>query len=244
MRALRTCAACALAAVILLVGAMSGGAFALPAEESQRADALEAAYGQAGVVRVGDTLEVAGQPMRLAIFYTADPPERVVRFYAEAFRARGLLPVAAADQGLEHVAAFDPVVHLQRFVNAVPQPGGQTLVMLGAIDRRKPASVVHAPGAGSLPLPDEHRAYLGFRSSDGSLRAESAQFVSSLRPDALATFYRTTLGRAGYRETTETPGGSLLTFTMASSTLSIALQVLDDGAGAAVFLTRTEGRLL
>jgi len=220
---------------------MSGGAFALPAEESPT---LEAAYGQASVIRVGDSLQVAGQPMRLSIFYTDDPPERVIRFYAEAFRARGLLPVVAADEGLGHLAAFDPAVHLQRFVNAVPQPGRQTLVMAGAIDRRKPAAMVHAPCPGSLPLPDEHRAYLGFQSSDGPLRAESAQFVSSLRPDAIAAFYRATLGRSGYRETTETPGGSLLTFTASSSTLSIALQTLDDGAGAAVFLTRTEGRPL
>jgi hypothetical protein len=244
MSLLRTAAACVLASGVLLGGAWSGGAFALaPQGPSPRATG-EPAYPHGSEIPVGDSLEVAGQRMRLSVFYTADPPQRVTRFYADSFRARGLLPVVSADAGLAHVAAFDPRDHLQRFINAVPQPAGQTLVIVGAIDRRGPASLVRGAGDASFPVPENHRAYLGFRSSDGAAHAESAQFVSALSPGAVAGFYRTALTHTGYRETTDTPGGSLLTFARDGAALSIALQKLDDGGGAAVFVTRSEGRPL
>ena len=244
MSALRACAACALASAVLLAGAWSGGAFALPRQSLLPQEAGEPAYARASEIPVGDSLEVAGQRMRLSVFYTADPPRRVTRFYADAFRARGLLPVVAADAGLAHVAAFDPSDHLQRFINAVPQPAGQTLVIVGAIDRRAPATLTRGAADASFPVPENHRAYLGFRSSDGAARAESAQFVSALSPVAVARFYRTALTRSGYRETTDAPGGSLLTFTNDGVALSIALQNLDEAGGAAVFVTRSEGRPL
>src|SRR5205814_9860628 len=85
--------------------------------------------GSSSALSVGDGLEVSGQPMQLSLFYPPDSPRRVIQFHAEAFRARGLLPVIAGDEALAHVAVFEPGSGLQRFISAVPQPDGQTLVL-------------------------------------------------------------------------------------------------------------------
>jgi hypothetical protein len=234
LKALRVIGACACAVAVLLAGAWSGGALALPARPPSHA--------REGEIPVGDALEVGGQPMRLSLFYTSDAPVRVIRFYADAFRGRGLLPIVAADPGLSHVAAFDPGEHRQRFVTAVSQLRGQTLVLLGSIDRRRTSLTRTA--ATSFPVPDPHRGYLAFRSSDAGSSAESAQFVSPLAPVKVASFYRDALARAGYRETTDTPGGALLTFTRPGAAVSVAMQTLEGAAGSAVFVTRSEGQPL
>ena len=98
MIALRMALALAAASASLMAGAWAGGAFA--------STGGSAAGRPAGEIPVGDDLEVSGQPMRLSLFYTADPPGRVIAFYADAFRARGLLPVRSAPWQATHSCPY------------------------------------------------------------------------------------------------------------------------------------------
>lgn len=235
MSAVRVVISMAVAGAVLLGGARMGGAFADGSDTAYRSGEPAGP----GEIPVGDDLEVAGQPMQLWLFYTADPPHQVAQFYADAFRARGLLPVLASDPELAHVSSFDPVSGRQRFVTAIPQPL-ETLVLIGSTDPRHPPRFTRGPEGSSIPVPPEHRAFVGFRSADGSLRAESAQFVSALDPRAVTAFYRRALSAQGFEERRES-SESLLAFARRGATVSIALQRLEQRRGAAVFATRIEG---
>jgi len=180
MKALRLSIGFATAGAVLLGGTWAGGAFAELARSGQARAGGAPPYPSAGEVRLGESLEVNGQPMELSLFYTADPPARVIRFYADGFRARGLTPIISREPALAHAAAFDPKSGLQRFINAVAQPDGQTLVMVGATNPRKPPGLQTAADAAPFPVPPGHRAYLGFSGVDPGARSESAQFVSAL----------------------------------------------------------------
>jgi len=236
----RLAVALSCAVAVLSAGAWVGGVRASGLPPPTRAgDAPNPSYPQrAPQIPVGDALVVADQPMQLSVFYTADLPDRVVQFYAEAFRARGLLPVLSRE--LAHVSVFDPASGQQRFVSAIAQPDGQTLVLAGAVDPRRPPRFLRGAGDASFPLPAEHRALVGFRSADGGARAESAQFVSSLAPRELAGFYRSALAREGFAERPDSADG-LLSFARPGATLSIAVQELGDTQGSAAFVTRVEG---
>jgi len=235
MKLVRVAVALAAATVVLLAGARAGGAFA------SRTQAPASAYpARTAEIAVGEALRVAGQPMRLSLFQTPDPPASVARFYLDAFRARGLLPVTATEADLAHVSAFDGTSGLQRFVSAVSQPGGQTLVLIGSTHPRQPPRFLRGAEEMSFPLPPGQRAVLVYRSEDGGSQAESAQFVTALRPAEVAAFYRRALGEQGHAERRDGAGESLLTFARAGTTISVGLQGLDAKSGAAVFVTRVE----
>jgi hypothetical protein len=236
MRVLRLFAALSVAAIVLLAGARAGGAFAHRGRPRSSLG-VDAYPGGGDTIRVGESLEVAGQPMELSLFFTADAPDRVAEFYAKAFRARGLTPVMSAAPAPAHVAAFDPAEAVQRFVTAVPQPRGWTLVLFGTTNPRKlPRFVDQA----SFPVPDGHRGLLVFRSADVGSSAETGQFVSALSPRAVAAFYRASLRAEGYSETSDGAGEDMLTFLRAGSTISLAIQGLGETPGTVVFLTRSE----
>jgi hypothetical protein len=234
---LRLTFALAAAAATLALGASAGGAFAGNADAAAMASGGRATPGE---IPVGDALEASGQPMRLSILYTRDRPSRVVMFYADAFRARGLLPVLSGADAPAHVSVFDPADGLQRFVSALAQPDGQTLVLTGTVDPRRPAQLLRSASGASVPIPPEHRAFFGFRSRDGEARAESAQFSSALEVGEVGRFYRQALGRDGYVESAGA-GEGLLLFRRPGASISVALQKLSAGAGSAVFVTRIEG---
>jgi hypothetical protein len=236
MNALRFMLALTAAIAVLCGGAYAGGAFgaALAAPGPGRpAASYDRAIG--GEIAVGDALEVNGQPMQLSLFYTADAPARVIAFYTAAFIERGLLPVTQ----LGHVAVFDPKDGLQRFISAVPQPGGQTLVLVGITDPRKPARLLNGAETASFPVPAESRAFFGYRSEDAGARAESGQFVTRQSASEIAAWYRKELPALGYREGQSTPG--MLNFAKPGATLSVGVQALEEKSGAAVFINRLEG---
>jgi len=235
MSALRSIASLLGAAGALAAGAWGGGAFARDAPP-RTTDHPPYPTGS-GEVAVGDSLEALGQPMRLSVFHTADAPRTVIAFYADAFRARGLLPVLGAEDSFAHVSAFAPEDRLQRFVTALSTPGGQTIVLAGVSDARL---VLDAGGAVSVPLPPEHRGLLAFRSADGGSRAQSAHFAAALPPSGVAAFYRETLGKEGFREIAAS-APSLLTFEKEATTFSVATRDLGGRRGSAVFVTRVEG---
>jgi hypothetical protein len=177
--------------------------------------------------------------MQLSAFVTVDAPRRVVDFYAEAFTRRGLIPVAFADERLGHVSVFDPHDGLQRFVTAIPEQPGHTLVLTGVADPggfRFPRSASNAP----YPVPDDHRGFLGFTSEDGNARAHSGQYVSKLSVAEITQFYRASLAGRGFSERQQT-GPALLEFAKGTEQISIALQLLGEERGAAVFVTHVEG---
>ena len=236
MSAARVALALALAFGALIAGASAGGAFA-PGSRSSAAQNP----GRAGELSVGDGMEVSGQPMQLSLFYTADSPRRVIQFHADAFRARGLLPVLAGDHALAHVSVFDPRTGLQRFVSAVPQPDGQTLVLSGATNPRRPPRFLRGAEGAPFPVPSGHRAFLGFQSVDAGSRAESAQFVSAQPVHEVEGFYRQALAAQGFSEKHDPSGGGLMIFSRPDATVSVGLQKLDENRGAAVFVTRLDG---
>jgi len=71
----------------------------------------------------------------------------------------------------------------------------------------------------------------------------SVVFASRIVADAevIAQYYRERLGAQGYAERAEHPGQGLLVFTRSTTTVSIALQALDEGGGSAVFVNQVEG---
>jgi hypothetical protein len=245
MRFLRTAIAILATAAVLLTGAWAGDACAPARAEpgrAPRASLPEAPPArESAEIAVGDALVVNGQPMQLSVLYTADPPAQVAAFYADAFRARGLLPIAAGDERLGHVSVFDPTDGLQRSVTALRERPGHTLVLLGVSDPRHAARLVERAPSAPYPLPDGHRAFLGYSSEDGTLRAHSGQFVTSLAAGQVADFYRERLIAHGYTERSGHSGGGLLVFARSGSLVSIAVQALEEGGATAVFVNQTEG---
>jgi hypothetical protein len=238
-RAFRLVLALSAAAAVLVAGAYAGGAFspAVAAKGRPARVSDEQPYDkepEAGEIAIGDALTVNGQPMQMSIFFTGDEPARVVRFYAEAFRARGMVPVVTD----VHVSAFDPRDGWQRFVTAMPQGDGQTLVMIGATNPRRPPRLLKGGEAAGFPVPPENRGFLGYTSEDLGNKAETAQFMTRLAPAAVAAFYRGELSRQGWTERDATQ--DLLTFQRGSEILSVATQALEEKSGAAVFVTRTQ----
>ena len=245
MTALRLIGFLAAACAVLLGGAWAGGALQEARAEKGRPSRATDELGyqrhsEVGEIAVGDSLEVNGQPMQLSIFYTSDAPQRVVQFYADAFAARGVLPIIAADPELAHVAGFDPKDGLQRFISALPQPDGQTLVLVGITNPRRPPRFTKGADEAGIPLPKENRAYLGYRSSDEGAQAESGQYVSSLAAADLLAWYRRELPSRGWAERTQDSTPALAVFAKSGSILSVAVQTLGD-KGAAVFVNQTSG---
>ena len=250
MRPLKTLLALAGAAAVLLGGAWAGGALAPTAHAaigrpSRATDGL--AYSRDGEIPVGDSLVVNGQPMQLSIFYTRDEPRKVIEFYGQAFLERGLTPILANEEPMEHVAVFDPEDGLQRFITAVPQSDGQTMVMVGITNPRKPPLLLRGARAATFPVPEEHRAFLGYRSEDVGARAETGQFVTSLTRARTVAFYREALAKDGWAERAGESGEGLILFSKADFTLSVAVQALagKDGesgqTGSAVFVNKLQG---
>jgi hypothetical protein len=191
-------------------------------------------------IPIGDALTVNGQPMQLSLFTTRDGPEQVIGFYESAFRARGLMPIATADAALGHVSVFDPDDGLQRFISALPQADGETLVISGVTNPRKAPHVMAGAKGAPYPVPEEHRGFMGYSSEDAGSRANSGQFVTKLSVDAVRAFYRKELAALGWSESGDSGPGMLL-FGKGSSSLSVAVQALDVQAGAAVFVNQLEG---
>jgi hypothetical protein len=191
-------------------------------------------------IPLGDALTVNGQPMQLSLFTTHDGPEQIIAFYDAAFRARGLLPVSSADVSLGHVSVFDPEDGLQRFISALPQADGETLVMSGITNPAKAPRFLRGAKGAPYPVPEEHRGFMGYTSDDAGTRAHSGQYVTKLPVEAVHAFYRAELGKDGWMESGDSAGAMLL-FSKAGSTISVAVQALDAKAGAAVFVNKLEG---
>jgi hypothetical protein len=235
MNVVRIMVAMMAAASVLAAGAAAGGVFDFPRVPGSAQPARTAE------IAMSDGLRVAGQPMQLSLFETPDAPARVARFYLDAFRARSLVPVTAIEPDLAHVSAFDPTSGLQRFVSAIARGKGQTLVLIGSTDSRRPPRLVRGEDGISIPIPPGQQQFLGYRSEDGGARAESAQFVIASPPDEVAAFYRRALREQGYSERHDGAGEGMLTFDGAGATISVALRALERKSGAAVFVTRIEG---
>jgi hypothetical protein len=246
MGLLRTAMAALATAIVLLVGAWAGGSCTPARAQSGTARRAAGVGGYSGEresapIQVGERLVVQGQPMDLSVFYTSDPPAAVVAFYTSAMRHRGLLPIATSDDRIGHVSVFDPADGLQRSVTAVRERSGHTLVLLGVTDPRNAARLVaRAPQAPPYPLPEEHRAFLGYSSTDAAAQAHGGHFVTRMGTAEVAGFYRKRLGALGYAERTEESGEGLLVFAKAGSLVSVALQALEKEGGSAIFVSHTE----
>lgn len=249
MRALRTLLALAGALAVLLGGAWAGGALtpaahAAGGRPSRATDDL--AYAKDGEIPVGDSLVVNGQPMQLSIFYTKDEPRKVIEFYAQAFIDRSLTPIVSPGEPVAHVSVFDPEDGLQRFITAVPQADGQTMVMVGITNPRKPPQLLRGARSATFPVPDENRAFLGYRSEDQGAHAESAQFVTSLTTAQTVAFYRERLVKEGYAEHQDESSAGMTLFSKGEVTLSVAIQALAESGksgetGSAVFVNKLQG---
>jgi hypothetical protein len=238
---------------ILAAGAWAGGAFRNAGAEAAPKPGLHAAKhaeaspsqpyprrAEPGEIRIGDALTVNGQRIWLSAFTTSDRAEAVVEFYAEAFRRRGLIPIAATRDLAGHVSVFDPQDGLQYFVTTIPERSGRTVVLLGATDPRA-FTLSRSAASAPYPIPDRRRAFVAYESEDGRVRGHSGQFVSTLSAKEIAEFYRVRLAARGFVERPESAPG-LLAFVNGPEQISVAMQSLEHEHGAAVFVTRTEGQ--
>jgi hypothetical protein len=203
-------------------------------------DAL-AGRGDSTAIPVADSLVVNGQPMQLSVSFAGESPAAVAELYSAAFRARGLLPIAAADARVAHVSSFDPEDGLQRSVTAIREGSGHTLILMGVTDPRHPPKVVTDAREVPFPVPESHRAFLGHSALDGHSRADTGQFVTALSPAEVAAFYRARLPSQGYSEQADHSTDALLVFGKNGGSVSVAVQALGAHSGAAVFVNRTEG---
>jgi hypothetical protein len=232
---------------VLAIGAWAGGAVSVaqagPGGPPRARVAQEyPRHDQAGLIRIGDGLVVSGQPMQLSVFYTGDAPASVADFYAANFREKGLVPIAKTQGQLAHVSVFDPEDGFQRFVTALPGPGGQTLVMVGMLDPRHAPQLVSAAQKAPFPVPESHRAYLGYSSTDLGMRADSGQFVTALSGSEVREFYRRELAARGFEERKSESSAGLVEFKKpGGETLTLAVQALDEKKGSAVFVSETGG---
>jgi hypothetical protein len=250
MKLLRAISGALAGVAVLAIGAWAGGALSTAqagpgapprahvAQEYPRQD-------EAGLIRIGDGLVVSGQPMQLSVFYTADAPARVAAFYASSFREKGFVPIERNQGQVGHVSVFDPEDGFQRFITALPGPGGQTMVMVGLVDPRHAPQLVSAARHAPFPVPESHRAYLGYSSTDVGTQADSGQFVTKLSAAQVREYYRRELAALGFQERKNESAAGLVEFEKpGGDTLTLAIQALDERQGSAVFLSRTrrEGR--
>ncbi len=265
--ALRLCAGLAGSVLVLAAGAWAGGALqparAAPGKPARATTQASKAYPSrsaqppqspqgvrpkddlggaeaAPEIPLGDALVVNGQPMQISLFTTHDGPEQVIAFYDSAFRARGLMPIATADAALGHVSVFDPEDGLQRFISALPQAEGETLVISGITNPSKAPRLLRGAQGAPYPVPEEHRGFMGYSSEDGGNRAHSGQFVTKLSVEEVHGFYRKQLAAEGWSESGDS-GPAMLLFLKGPTTLSVAVQALDAKNGAAVFVNKLEG---
>jgi hypothetical protein len=165
-----------------------------------------------------------------------------VDFYATNFREKGLVPIAKSQGQVAHVSVLDPEDGFQRFITALPGPGGQTLVMVGMVDPRHAPQLVSAARKASFPVPGSHRAYLGYSSTDASVRADSGQFVTALSTGEVRDYYRRELAAKGFEERKSQSSAGLVEFKgPKGETLTLAIQALDEKKGSAVFVSQTRG---
>ena len=232
-------------ALVLGFGAWAGGAFpraeAAPGRTSRATDGQGYPGGREGEIPIGDALVVNGQPMQLSLFVTEDPPQRVIEYYRAAFEKRGLIPIAHAEESLGHVSVFDPEDGFQRFITAVPQPDGQTMVLVGITNPRKAPRFTRAAASMPFPVPAEQRGFLGYEAKDGATRSHNGQFASPLTAPASLAFYRKALAAQGYVENVRESSESVAVFGKPGVTITVAAQALDDKRGSMVFVSRIEG---
>lgn len=191
-------------------------------------------------IPLGDVLAVNGQPMQLSIFSTKDTPEQVISYYSDAFIKRGLRPVSHSAPDSGHISVFSPQDGMQRFINALPQADGETLVMVGITNPRNLPKLFDGAKTAPFPVPYENRGFLGYASEDAGARAQSGQFVTKLSPDEVLAYYRKELLPAGFHEQANGTA-ALAIFTHGQISISLAAQALEDKGGAAVFVNRIEG---
>jgi hypothetical protein len=248
VRSLRTAFAGAAAACVLAFGSWLGGAFA-PGAQAARGPGPRATDGYpgypgrggAGEIALGDGLSVNGQPMQLSLFFTADPPAKVVAWYGAMLTRKGLVPVARAEAQVAHVSVFDPEDGLQRSVTALPQPGGETMVMVSVTNPRKPPRLLTGARKAAFPVPEEHRAFLSYDSEDAGTRAQSAHFLTALSAAAVLAWYRKELLALGFAEQASDATKGLSTFRRGPVSMAVAVQALDAEKGAVVFVNRVDG---
>jgi hypothetical protein len=248
MKVLRAMAGASFGVAVLAAGGWAGGAFSVARAgpgSPERARVAKDDYpgnAQAGQIRIGDRLLVSGQPMQLSIFYTSDAPARVAEFYAASFRDKGLLPITRSDAQLGHVSVFDPQDGLQRFITALPGPGGQTLVMVGIVDPRHAPQLLSAGRKAPFPVPEAHRAFLGYSSDDAGVQADAGQFVTALSTRDVSEYYRRELRARGFEEQQGASAAGLLEFKKpGGDALTLAVQALGEREGSAVFVSQTRG---
>jgi hypothetical protein len=250
-RVLQFLVACTSTLALFAAGAWLGGKSASAAATSGaagRRNGLAAGAGAAFAARgaerelaLGDALSVNGQPMQLSIFFTGDPPEKVIAWYSDALAKKGLVPFAHVEAQVGHVSVFDPEEGVQRFATALPQGDGETLVMVGTADPRKPPRLLGGARSAPFPVPSEQRGFFAYASDDAGIRSHNAHFVAALDPASVLAFYRKALASDGFAEAPGESGEAMALFRKRSISVSVAAQSLGEKGGAAVFVSRLEG---
>ena len=175
-------------------------------------------HAKSAPVPVGDSLTAHGLPMYVQTFYTDDGPHEVLDWYRYAFDATVLPMMGDGDfsQEFKHpsITVFDDKNGVDLHVICVPGDGnGKTLVMLAMADiatfEDSLDGAVDEKWGGLPQYPGDVEA-TSLASTDGEVHATSVTFTTSDNPDSVASFYRKTLGAAGFHEGAHAEESSLL----------------------------------
>jgi len=110
-----------------------------------------------------------------------------------------------------------------------------------AVRLRKAPRFTRAAAKMPFPVPDEQRGFLGYEAVDGAVRSQNGQFACSLSAPAVLAWNRQALAAQGYEHNARESSEALGVFVKPGSSVTVAVQALEEKKGAMVFVNRIEG---
>lgn len=190
-----------------VAGAVLGGGLVLGAPEAvangpSRVRNLGAPSqeGNTGELPLGDSVSVFGRPMRMSIFWTSDPADKVARTYMDAWTKTGMVPQQFTIDKVTQVSALDnsdgPGAGLQRSVTIIDN-GQDRMVLPGLTDVKVLPDLT--PRTAPVPIPSNALQYMGQVADDAGAVSYNGSFFTPMPASRVIDFYEAELGKAGYK---------------------------------------------
>lgn len=174
-----------------------------------------------GEIPVGDSIQLAGRPSKLKLFWTSDAPEKVVRSYGEAWDKAGMIVHYERLDRVTSVSAVEASTGLMRVVTVIDE-GDQRMVLPNITDIRVPPNT--SPEGAPLPLPEGTTAYMSHIADDATSVNYHATYRVPATSKQMMAFYETELGKSGYAVSEakkNLKGGASLEFTRGVEWISV-----------------------
>ncbi len=147
-------------------------------------------------VGLAESMQLYGRPARLSMFWTADPADQVIQYYADAWKGAANPPVIHRVDKVSSISEVDQASGLMRTVT-VTDLGDQRVVMPSVMDVRAfpDLSARTAP----VPIPSDAHGYLAQVADDAHSISYHATFAVPLSPARAVDFYRQNLAKLHYQ---------------------------------------------